>query len=76
MQFCVQSSCGRGLHRSSGLQKAQAIRMTSKGVIAIPKSTNYYLASRLRPLNAIPFRNAGLFTKRSPPPCNVEDPSD
>ena len=28
MQPCLQNSCGRGLHRSSGLQKAQAIRMT------------------------------------------------
>jgi len=30
MQLCQQCSCGRGLHRSSGLQKAQAIRMTKK----------------------------------------------
>jgi hypothetical protein len=28
MQLCRQCSCGRRLHRSSGLQKAQAIRMT------------------------------------------------
>ena len=28
MQRSLQCSCGQGLHRSSGLQKAQAIRMT------------------------------------------------
>ena len=28
MQLCLQHLCRPGVHRSSGLQKAQAIRMT------------------------------------------------
>ena len=32
MQLCLQCSCGRRLHRSSGLQKAQAIRMTPRWI--------------------------------------------
>jgi hypothetical protein len=30
MQLCLQRLCTQGLHRSSGLQKAQAIRMTTE----------------------------------------------
>ena len=29
MQLCLRRSCRSGLHRSSGLQKTQAIRMTN-----------------------------------------------
>jgi hypothetical protein len=32
MQLCLQCSSGRELHRSSGLQKAQAIRMTKRWI--------------------------------------------
>jgi len=32
MQLCLQCSCGQGVHRSSGLQKAQAIRMTPRWI--------------------------------------------
>jgi hypothetical protein len=37
MQLCLQSSRGRGLHRSSGLQKTQAIRMTSRWITSKAK---------------------------------------
>ena len=40
MQLWLQRSCRSGLHRSSGLQKAQAIRMTTDGsatLVRLPK---------------------------------------
>ena len=41
LQFCLQC-CGRGLHRSSGLQKAQAIRMAIKnGPDYFPNSLHF-----------------------------------
>ena len=42
MQLCLQCSCGRGLHRSSGLQKAQAVRMTPRRIP--PKAKMVYAA--------------------------------
>ena len=38
MQLRLQFSCGGGLHRSSGLQKAQAIRTTKR--VAYVESKN------------------------------------
>ena len=38
MQLCLLRLCRPGLYRSSGLQKAQAIRMTSDAVEAAPFS--------------------------------------
>jgi len=32
MQLCLQCPCARRLHRSYGLQKTQAIRMTRDGL--------------------------------------------
>jgi len=37
MQLRRQCSCGRGLRRSSGLQKAQAIRMTPRRITSKAK---------------------------------------
>jgi len=45
MQPCLQHLCRSGLHRSSGLQKAQAIRMTSGAVLP----SRPWSAVRLRP---------------------------
>jgi len=44
MQLCLQCSCGRGLHRSSGLQKAQAIRMTSQWITSKAKCKTVQIA--------------------------------
>src|SRR5215471_18889032 len=40
-QLCLQCSCGRRLHRSSGLQKTQAIRMTPRRIHQKLKSSSY-----------------------------------
>jgi len=32
MQLCLQCPCGRRLHRSYGLQKTQALRMTPRRI--------------------------------------------
>jgi hypothetical protein len=40
MQLCLQRSCRSGLHRSSGLQRAQAIRMTTDGSATLVALSN------------------------------------
>jgi hypothetical protein len=44
MQLFLQSLCRPGLHRSSGLQKAQAIRMTTGAAPPQPVQTEMHSA--------------------------------
>jgi len=77
MHSCLQYPCGRRLHRSSGPQKAQAIRMTPRGLHQKLKWSKAYsnlrcpLAQKLLDFKSLPAYNSAI----SPSfPCDAASP--